>query len=159
MRIWLVLVSLLTACSGSPGGPTMTGRMEEEPPHPLQSNDVMRRDQKVDAAVVQHILIGWQDLGEAYPGGMDDRAKARSRWEAEKLVTELYDRAVAGEDFTALMKQYSEDRGSAETGRTYKVTPDGQFVFEFKFMGLRLDVGEVGKVLTPFGWHIIKRIE
>jgi hypothetical protein len=156
------LFALVAACSGSPGGPANLGRIggdDREQENPLQSNDIMRREARTDKAQVKHILIGWKDLAANYSGDMDPRAAERSRWDAEKLVKELYNRAVAGESFESLMEQYSEDQGSASTGVSYEVFPGSSHVFEFRRMGIRLEVGEVGKVLSTYGWHIMKRVE
>jgi parvulin-like peptidyl-prolyl isomerase len=65
----------------------------------------------------------------------------------------------AGADFDMLMKQHSEDPGSASSARAYTVSPDAQLVIEFKQLGLRLNVNEVGVVQSDFGFHIMKRIE
>lgn len=147
------------ACGpGSPGGPS-SGRMSAVQNNPLQSNDILQRSPQTDRAVVKHILIGWKDLEGAYNGHMDARAKARSRWDAEKLTKELFERVEGGEPIEPLMAEYSEDPGSASTGNPYEVLPDSKFVPEFLRLSLRLKVGEVGKVQTQFGWHIIKRIE
>ena len=156
------MLALLGACSGSPGGPANLGRIndtDQQTSPPLQSNDVLQREARTDKAQVRHILIGWKDLQDDYPGDMDPRALARSRWDAEKLVKQLYNRAKGGEEFTSLMEQYSEDGGSAKSGVSYEVFPGSSHVFEFRRMGIRLEVGEVGKVLTTFGWHIMKRVE
>ncbi len=159
LRALITMFALFAACSGSPGGPANLGRIgsDEEKVHPLQSNDIMQREARTERAQVRHILIGWKDLQSDYPSDMDPRALERSRWDAEKLVKELYDRAVAGEDFESLMEQYSEDGGSAKSGISYEVYPGSSHVFEFRRIGIRLEVGEVGKVLTTFGWHIMKR--
>jgi len=159
-----LVVSLLTlalfACSGNPGGPTLSGRMgPEEPPHPLQSNDILARDQVTPTAKVKHVLISWRDLAEVYSGKMDPRAKARSRWDAEALVKDLYGRLVAGEAIEPMMAEHSEDPGSATSGADYEVFAGSGHVFEFRRLGMRLQVGEVGKVLTQFGWHLMKRVE
>lgn len=161
LRALIPMFALLAACSGSPGGPANLGRMgsDEETAPPLQSNDIMHREARTERAQVRHILIGWKDLQNGYPSDMDPRALKRSRWDAEKLVKEIYNRAVGGEDFESLMSQFSEDAGSAKSGISYEVYPGSSHVFEFRRMGIRLDVGEVGKVLTTFGWHIMKRDE
>jgi parvulin-like peptidyl-prolyl isomerase len=54
---------------------------------------------------------------------------------------------------------HSEDPGSADSGEAYDVAPDAQLVIEFRQLGLRLDVNEVGVVESDFGYHIIKRVE
>jgi parvulin-like peptidyl-prolyl isomerase len=157
--LWTVLIA---GCSGSPGGPANLGRInaaDDDPPPVLQSNDILEREQRADKAQVKHILISWRDLADAFDGRQDERAQNRSRGDAEKLVKELYNRAVAGEPFEALMAEYSEDQGSASTGISYEVFPGSSHVFEFRRMGIRLEVGEVGKVLSQFGWHVMKRVE
>jgi hypothetical protein len=158
--VLIALVAFAACGPGIPGGPTMNNRMaDDEPPPPaIQSNDILARDARTRTAEVKHILIGWKDLGDAYRGQMDPRAAQRTREEADKLAVELLERVRAGEPIEQLMAEYSEDPGS-KGGDAYTVTPDAGYVFEFKRLSLRLDVGEAGLVLTTFGWHIIKRIE
>jgi foldase protein PrsA len=106
--------------------------------------------------MVKHILIGWSDGGD---GPKDERAKKRTKKDAEDQVRALMTQLKAGADFDALMKQWSEDPGSAGSARAYAVAPDAQLVIEFKQLGLRLKVGEVGVVQSDYGFHIMKRTE
>lgn len=124
----------------------------------MQSSDILAREPVANRVTVRHILIGWRELGSAYGGQQDPRAQARSQEEAETLVKELYDRIKAGESFEALMTEHSEDESSARTKLPIEVSPDAPLVLEFKRLSLRLNVGEVGIALTPFGWHIIQRM-
>ena len=64
-----------------------------------------------------------------------------------------------GDKIETLMKELSEDPGSAKTGEGYDVTPDAGLVPPFKNLALRLNKGEVGVVKTEFGIHIIQRVE
>jgi hypothetical protein len=148
------------ACGpGSPGGPTMSGRMNPEPvpeAPAIQSNDILSRDAVTNRAQVKHILIGWNDPDR---DEQDPRAAGRSRAQADQLAEELLRRVRAGEPIEPLMAEHSEDPGSAATGEGYEATPDAGLVFPFKRMSLRLNVGEAGLVLSEFGWHIIKRVE
>ena len=57
------------------------------------------------------------------------------------------------------MKEFSEDPGSSKTGEAYDIAPDAPMVPGFLKLGLRLKVGEVGIVLTEFGYHVMKRTE
>ena len=70
------------------------------------------------------------------------------------MVKQLQD----GADFDAVMKEHSEDVGSAMSGRTFTVTPDAQLVIEFRQLSLRLKPGEFGVCQSDFGFHIIKRV-
>jgi len=115
---------------------------------------------------VQHILIAFQ-------GTIPDPGITRSLAEAQKLAQELLLRARQGEDFDALVKQYTNDAypgiysmanaGSApdaankEFSRTRMVKAFGDVSFGLK-------VGEIGmaaydRVTSKYGWHIIKRIK
>lgn len=156
----LLLLLVLVACGpGSRGGPAMNNRMNGPEPvaqgSDVISADILAREPVANQAKVKHILIGWKDLESA----QDPRAQKRTKQEAEALVRSLMKQIAAGADFDMLMKQHSEDPGSASSGRAYDVAPDAQLVIEFKQLGLRLDVGEVGVVQSDYGFHIMKRIE
>ena len=126
--------------SGSTGGPAMSGRIEEQSSlgPDKQSNEIMARDAQTNHAVVKHILVDAEKKDQAL---------------------DILRRLRAGEAIEPLMKQFSQDPGSADSGESYDVTPSAQLVFEFKRLGLRLRVGEVGLVKSEFGWHVMKRIE
>jgi peptidyl-prolyl cis-trans isomerase D len=153
------LVVVLVACSGSPGGPNMNNHMAggaEAVPQSsgVVSSDILSREPVANEAQVKHILIGWKDSEST-----DERAKKRTKQDAEALVKSLMTQIKAGADFDMLMKQHSEDPGSASSARAYAVSPDAQLVIEFKQLSLRLNVTEVGVVQSDFGFHIIKRVE
>jgi hypothetical protein len=155
----LVAVMLVACGPGVPGGPTMNNKMAQDanpPVSPVVSADILAREPVANTANVKHILIGWKDLGGDQK---DPRAAKRSKKDAEDQVRALLTQIKAGADFDALMKQWSEDPGSASSGHSYPVTPDAQLVIEFKNLGLKLKVGEVGVVESDFGFHIMKRIE
>ena len=153
----LLIAALLAACSGSPGGPNMNNKMnqEEQPVGPaIQSNDVLAREAQANRTMVKHILIGWKDLDDP-----DPRAAERTREQADALATSLLERLRKGEDIEPLMAEFSEDPGSAESGQSYEVTPAEPLALDFKRLGLRLKLNEAGLVLTQFGWHVMKRVE
>ena len=117
-----------------------------------------------DVIVVQHILIGFK---KTVPGQELERTKK----EAKVLVDDLLQRASDGADFDPLVKEYTNDTYPG----IYKLTnvnapllPDArqrkEMVSAFGDLAFRLDVGEVGlakynSVTSPYGWHIIKRLE
>lgn len=124
-----------------------------------RSQAIMGREPLTQLSKVRHLLLGWRELSPAYRGEMDSRAAARNKETANKRIGELFARVVAGEDFVAMMREESEDPGSAATGKLYTVTPTAGLVPPFKAMGLRLKVGESGIVETIFGWHLMERVE
>ena len=132
-------------------------RVPPPPLDPLESKDILDRPAEAGPIPVQHVLIGWKDAPMAKRSA-DPRAKDRTKEQADKLATDILAKAKAGEDFTKLMKDFSEDPGSKDTGKSYDVAPDAPYVDSFKKLSLRLHEGEVGLVKSPFGWHIIKRV-
>jgi parvulin-like peptidyl-prolyl cis-trans isomerase-like protein len=160
----LVAVAAATAaCSGAKGGPSINNKVggNDLPPptSPVVSRDILEREPVANTAQVKHILIGWKDLIEAYQGHLDARAAKRDKVAAEAEVRAILEQLRAGADFDTLMKERSEDVGSASSARTYAVRPDAQLVIEFRQLSLRLKVSEIGVCESDFGFHIVKRIE
>lgn len=123
--------------------------------------------QEPERVTVQHILISFK--GSAIP----KPEVTRSQEDAEALAREVFERAKKGEDFDALVKEFTDD----EHPGIYKmynldVTPD-QSVKEYPRAGMvkafgdisfSLVVGEIGMTefdpeTSKYGWHIIKRLE
>ena len=119
-----------------------------------------------DVITVQHILIG-------YKGSVPGKSITRTAGEAKQLATELLERAQQGEDFDSLVRAYTNDSSPgiykmANFGSPADSDPriqarDGM-VPAFGDVGFPLAVGEIGMAeyhhkKSPFGWHIIKRIE
>lgn len=92
---------------------------------------------------IAHILITTDTLSDS---------------EAKKLVSELKDRATAGESFDSLAMAYSEDTGSSDFGGDLGVFLPGMFVAEFDdaVNGMQQAGELVGPVKTDFGYHLIK---
>ena len=161
----LALMLLLAACGpGVKGGPSMNNKIGVQPydaptSTTVVSDDILAREPVANTAQVKHILISWADLAEAFSGHQDERASKRTMTDAETQVKSLMTQIKAGADFDQLMKQWSEDKGSSQTGRPFTVTPDAQLVIEFRQLSLRLNPGEVGVCQSDFGFHIIKRLE
>lgn len=73
------------------------------------------------------------------------------------LAEELRARAVSGEDFVSLVKQYGEDNAqNPETGRYFT---RGEMLSEFEDAAFALAVGGISEVVqTEVGYHVILRL-
>jgi parvulin-like peptidyl-prolyl isomerase len=100
----------------------------------------------------QHVLVAYKGAKRA-PAGVT-RSKADAKTRAEEVVA----KAKAGDDFTSLVKSYSEDpEAQSRLGSLGKFGRD-KFDKPFSDAAFALRVGEVsGVVETPFGFHVIKR--
>ena len=168
-------MSMLAACGGGDGGDKATdnGDKTETTPAPRPSVLPTEFAKSGDAAIdamrqstvevgkrprnmaekikVQHVLI-------AFEGAQRSEVK-RSKDEAEKLAAKVFEEAKSGTKFITLMQRYSTDPGGGE----YEMTQD-QMVKGFNDISFRLEVDEVGvapydEANSPFGWHVIKRLE
>lgn len=78
--------------------------------------------------------------------------------EKQALSQELASRAQAGEDFEALMKEYSEDTSGSSDPAGFVFT-EGDLVDEFFQAASALEIGGVSDAVeTSYGWHIIQRV-
>ena len=113
---------------------------------------------------VQHILIG-------FAGSVPGKGITRSRDEARTLAYEILDRAKKGEDFDALVSQYTDDQppGVYRMSATGVAPAPGEYARDamvpaFGNVGFALQVGEIGIAdhdpnTSPFGWHVIRRVQ
>lgn len=114
---------------------------------------------------VQHCLVGFK---RSVPNKTLERTKA----EAETLAKSILDRALAGEDFDALVKQFTDDAypgvyvmvNHGVTRRSASEFERAAMAAAFGDVAFTLEVGEVGlakyhAVRSPYGWHILKRLE
>ena len=77
--------------------------------------------------------------------------------QARELVVELKQRALGGEDFGELAREYSEDIGSAQEGGELGWTSPGQMVPEFDKTMDATAIDQISDpVKTQFGWHILQ---
>lgn len=151
MKPSLVHVALLAllplACSGDPPDDSPLGREA--------AALLARPEQQVDKVTVQHVLL-------AFVGATRGSESGHTFEEARVLAADVLARARAGEDFIVLMQQESGDEGPG----TYTLTQADRDTYaeDFGAVAFRLAVGEIGvaayhRTRSPFGWHVIKRIE
>ena len=111
--------------------------------HIINLVEVRGREQVVTQTKARHILIKPSEI-------MTDT-------QAQALAANLRARVLAGEDFSALAQEYSEDIGSAQEGGELGWTTPGQMVPEFEATVQKTPVGEIAEpVRTQFGWHVVK---
>jgi peptidyl-prolyl cis-trans isomerase SurA len=110
--------------------------------HLIYMEDLRGGEQIVAQTEVRHILVKPSEILT------DDQAR--------ELVASLRSRALEGEDFGDLAREYSEDIGSAQEGGELGWTTPGQMVPEFQAAMDVTAVGEISEpVRTQFGWHIL----
>jgi hypothetical protein len=144
----------------------------EEAGEPAESTDaageVAVDEQKMEPGLiaVQHILV-------AFEGSLPGRSISRSREEAETLAKEVYDKAASGADFDVLVKEHTDDaypgiykmaNFNGQPDMAQQIYPRARMVPAFGNVGFKLEVGEIGLAefdpkTSPYGWHIIKRVE
>lgn len=119
---------------------------------------------EADYIKVQHCLI-------AFKGSLPKPGLTRTKEEAKTLAYEILEKARKGEDFDALVKTYTDDShpgiyGMSNLGKPPKPNyyPRNGMVAAFGDTGFPLQVGEYGMAdydtrKSPYGWHIVKRIE
>lgn len=147
MRRMLAVLAVTIAAAGCGGSVEPAPRPEPEP----------------SSVTVEHILISFKGIGT--------RA-TRTREEAQKLAHELLARARKGEDFTALIKEFSDDVSGSGVYRlvsnSVPIVVGAEFhrrdmVVAFGDVAFLLKVGEIGLApyhsrTSPYGYHIIRRI-
>ncbi len=99
-------------------------------------------------ATIRHILLLTQ--------GKSDAEKREIRNTMEKILSE----ARKGEDFSELVKKYSEDPGSKDNGGLYENFTRGVMVKPFEDAAFSVPVGEISNIIeTVYGYHILKVID
>jgi parvulin-like peptidyl-prolyl isomerase len=79
--------------------------------------------------------------------------------EKKTMGNQLVERARKGDDFVALVKQYSDDPAGRERGGEY-VFPVGKMVPEFEVAVSGLATNQISDVIvTPYAFHIVKPME
>jgi foldase protein PrsA len=108
----------------------------------------------VDKVTVDHILFSTVDANNQ-PLSQDKQDAAK------KSAEEVLAKAKApGADFAALVKQYTEDTGSKDTGGEYTINKNGQTVAEFEDWAFKANASTpIEIVKSQFGYHIMKFVK
>jgi peptidyl-prolyl cis-trans isomerase NIMA-interacting 1 len=105
-----------------------------------------------EVVAAQHVLVAYKGAKGAPP------KIARTKADAKKRAEEALAKARKGDDFSGLVKAYSDEPGAAD-----RLGNLGKFKREamakpFADAAFALKVGEVSDVVeTEFGFHVIKR--
>ena len=136
-----------------PPSPVATHSSNPGPSAPLPVSSVEAASQPAEISA-RHLLVAYKGALRASPG------IGRSKAEAHARAEEAQKRAAAGEDFVALVKQYSDEPGAAERGGDLGKFDRQSMVPAFANAAFALKVGEVSAVVeTQFGFHVILRTE
>jgi peptidyl-prolyl cis-trans isomerase C len=104
----------------------------------------------------RHILLMTIDPTTRPPTPLPTNAIAEKR----KLIDDIRKRALGGEDFATLAKQYSEDPGSKQNGGELPMFKRGDMLPEFESAAFALETNQISDVVTTqFGYHIIKLLD
>lgn len=150
--------------SAAAGAPSAENPATKEDAMAVPGTMPVKPDQEPQHIKVQHILIGFE-------GSVRGKPITRSKEEAKTLAYEILARARQGEDFDALVREYTDDSPPGIYGMSnFGIQPGpGEYprngmVPAFGDVGFSMSPGNIGIAdydpqKSPFGWHIIKRLE
>lgn len=131
--------------------------------NPGSSND--RGGAEPDRVLVQHVLV-------SFAGKLPGKVIQRSEKEAGRLANEILERAESGEDFDALVEEYTDDSAPGVYGMAnHGVAPGGENEYRredmvpgfgdvaFSLAPNGIGMCEFDAINSPYGFHIIKRLK
>jgi Parvulin-like peptidyl-prolyl isomerase len=108
---------------------------------------------RADSLKASHILISYKG---AYSSQDTVVTKERASQIADSLVSVLSKGKATTEKFEALAAEFSKDPSAKDNKGDLDWFTDGRMVYAFNEFVMNNPVGTVGKVETPFGYHVIK---
>jgi parvulin-like peptidyl-prolyl isomerase len=138
-----------------PAPPPLPSAAAAAPSHESDDDTFAEAPAKnTDKIAARHLLVQYAGSLRAGPGVVRTKAEARKR--AEEALT----RARAGEDFVALVKEYSDEPGAGERGGDLGRFDRRQMVKAFADAAFALEVNQISDIVeTQFGFHVIQRYE
>ena len=162
---YLAAASALVALPACETKTTETTAAAPSGPVTPESTVPVKPEKEPEHVQVQHILVAFDRA---------ERTKStRKRDDAEALAKRLLERARNGEDFNALVKEFTDDAypgiyGIANDGvradTSHGEFPRSKMAAAFGSIGFAISPGNVDMAPyqmqdSPFGWHIIKRLK
>jgi parvulin-like peptidyl-prolyl isomerase len=103
----------------------------------------------------KHILLGYKDSAKSI--GDVTRSEAEARALAEQVLREV---RAQDADWDAIASKYTDEEAGKTTGGDLGKFGRGQMVPSFEKAAFALKVGEISEIVkSPFGFHIIRRVE
>lgn len=111
----------------------------------------LARMEKPDQVRASHILL--YIVEKSTRADLPDDVKKTKREQIDKLIVRL----KAGEDFTKLAKEFSEDPDVQQTGGEYTIPKDANMAPELKAALFALPVNQISDMITTaYGYHVAK---
>ncbi|MGL6104675.1 peptidylprolyl isomerase [Romboutsia sp.] len=103
-----------------------------------------------DEVKASHILISTLDAN-------NKPLSETKKKEAKKKAEDILKRAKGGEEFSALAKEFSDDKGSGSQGGDLDYFGKGEMVKPFEDAAFSMKVGDISALVeSEYGYHIIK---
>lgn len=135
-------------------GPAFDARMAYWKEHALKDEFLAKA---VKEKVTEAEAKKFYDERASQMAGEEEVKASHILVKTEEKAQEVAKKLLAGGDFAALAKEYSEDPGSKEKGGVLSYFGRGQMVKEFELVAFTMQKGETSQpVKTQFGYHIIR---
>jgi hypothetical protein len=134
--------------------PAQTAAADRQAPPPSPAPPTQPQGAQDERIGASHVLVAYKGSMRAAP------TTVRSKDEARKRAEEVAQKARGGGDFTALVKDYSDEPGAGARGGALGMFTRNSMVKPFSDAAFNLKPGEIsGVVETDFGFHVIKRTQ
>jgi hypothetical protein len=163
MRRVIFLVALVSGCgggmrgvrSGTEGDSEAPVTKEAAAPSESPSRESTSRPVSPPTQITaRHVLIQWMGCRNA-PSSV-----VRTREQAEVVASDVLKRARAGENFARLAVEFSDEPNAGRRGGSLGRFGKGQMDRQFEEAAFALAPGALSSVVeSPFGFHVIQRIE
>jgi parvulin-like peptidyl-prolyl isomerase len=119
----------------------------------VRKANLARLDQP-ERVKVAHVFMATRDRQT------EQELSPETKSEKRRQLERIRERALAGEEFTKLVMDFSEDRGVKDTRGEYTFGREAPFAEEFKAASFSLQPGKISDIVTTlYGYHVIKLLE